>query len=105
MDNKFVFAEFLVKNKEMMEVVSTNISDVIVNFQDYSSFEGDTLENHMNEFSVVWLEGENDSASEYVVASDCEVLFDGLKEEKDAEQVYQWLYERAHELANEVTND
>lgn len=79
-----------------MEVVAVNIADVLVNFEkDYKSFEGETLEDYMNEFCVVWLDGSN----EYAIIFGDELLFDGFESETEANKAYDLLNNRAYEIA------
>jgi len=85
------------KDKELMETVANNISDYIVDFENYSRFDDDTLEDYMSEFLVVWLDGSN----EYAVTFGEELLFDGFRNESEAQKVYNWLYERAYEIAEQ----
>lgn len=82
-------------NSELFETIATNIADVITNFSDYKMHDDETLEEHLEQFGVVWLDG----SDEYVVAFDCEVLFDGFSNEEDAEHVYDKLNDRAWEIS------
>ena len=82
------------ENKELFERVAQNIADDIINFEGNEEELQDYLTDN---FYYTQL----DSSKEWVIAWDCEVLFEGFSNEKETHDFYFKLDNRIHEIVEE----
>ena len=85
-------------NSELFEIVAQNIADDIINFEGSE----EELQDYISEnFYFTQL----DSSNEWVIAWDCEVLFDGFEDENETQDFYYKLDNKIHEIVNNSKND
>ena len=86
------------ENKELFETVAQNIADDIINFEGSEEELQDYLTDN---FYFTQL----DSSKEWVIAWDCETLFEGFEDESDTQDFYYKLDNRIWEIVDNSKNN